>query len=109
VCFPSFHAAWAVLAALALWSVKPLRVPAVVLASLIVISTVTTGWHYAVDTLAGVSLAIGAWKFAGVILAAVCSLSLRRAQNPKTCNPALDGPPCHFPAPTCPTDAQPSI
>jgi hypothetical protein len=57
VCFPSFHVIWAVLSAAALWPMKPLRIPATVLAILIVISTVTTGWHYVVDSLAGLVLA----------------------------------------------------
>ena len=57
VCFPSFHVIWAVLSAAALWPMKPLRIPATVVATLIVISTVTTGWHYVVDSLAGMILA----------------------------------------------------
>ena len=57
VCFPSFHVVWAVLSAAALWPIKPLRIPATILACLIVISTVTTGWHYVVDSAAGLALA----------------------------------------------------
>jgi hypothetical protein len=57
VCFPSFHVIWAVLSAAALWPIKPLRIPATLLAGLIVISTVTTGWHYVVDSVAGLALA----------------------------------------------------
>jgi hypothetical protein len=57
VCFPSFHVVWAVLSAAALWPIKPLRIPASILACLVVISTVTTGWHYVVDSLAGLVLA----------------------------------------------------
>lgn len=57
VCLPSFHAFWAVVSAQALWTFRWLRVPAAVLAALIVASTLTTGWHYGVDTLSGVILA----------------------------------------------------
>lgn len=57
ICFPSFHAALAVLAGSALWFQRYLRWPATVVASLVTISTVTTGWHYIVDTLAGIGLA----------------------------------------------------
>jgi hypothetical protein len=46
VCFPSFHVIWAVLSGCSLWSIKPLRISGVVLALLVVVSTVTTGWHY---------------------------------------------------------------
>ena len=57
VCFPSFHAIWAIFSAWALWRIKPLRIPACVLAFLIVLSTITTGWHYGVDVFAGILLA----------------------------------------------------
>src|SRR5262249_55436 len=50
-------AALAVLAAAALWPVRYLRWPAAVLAALIVVSTVTTGWHYVSDVLGGLALA----------------------------------------------------
>jgi len=57
VCFPSFHVIWVVLSAAALWWMKPLRVPIAVITALIVISTVTTGWHYVCDVLAGLAIA----------------------------------------------------
>lgn len=66
VCFPSFHVIWALLSAWALWSVRFLRILASALAGVVVISTVTTGWHYVVDVIAGVlvtavSLKIAHW------------------------------------------------
>ena len=58
VCFPSFHTLLAVVSCVALWSIKPLRIPAAVLASCVVLSTLTTGWHYLVDVIGGLLLAI---------------------------------------------------
>jgi membrane-associated phospholipid phosphatase len=54
ITFPSFHAILALLAAFALWPIRYVRWPAAVLACLIVISTVTTGWHYVSDVVAGI-------------------------------------------------------
>lgn len=56
--FPSFHVIFAILSAAALASIKPLRVSAAILAALICLSTLTTGWHYISDVLAGIALAI---------------------------------------------------
>lgn len=68
VCFPSFHAIWAILSAAALWSIRPLRIVSMTVATLIVISTVTTGWHYAVDTLAAILFAFGSLVCADALL-----------------------------------------
>jgi membrane-associated phospholipid phosphatase len=57
VCFPSFHVLLAVLSAVALCSIKPLRIPAVLIAALITLSTLTTGWHYVTDVIGGLVLA----------------------------------------------------
>jgi membrane-associated phospholipid phosphatase len=53
VCFPSFHVIWAILAAWALSTFRPMRIPAAILCTLIICSTVTTGWHYFCDVLSG--------------------------------------------------------
>jgi hypothetical protein len=53
VTFPSFHVIWALLSACALWSIRPLRIAAAIVAFLVVLSTVTTGWHYGADVFAG--------------------------------------------------------
>lgn len=58
VCFPSFHVFWAILCARTLWCFWPFRIPASLLSCLIVLSTMTTGWHYFVDVLAGCVLAV---------------------------------------------------
>jgi len=68
VCLPSFHVFWAVVSAYALRAFRWLRTPAIIVASLIVISTVTTGWHYAVDVIAGLALAAGCIAMANVIV-----------------------------------------
>jgi len=62
VSFPSFHVAQAVLSAMALWGFRRLRWFALGLATLICVSTVTTGWHYLTDVLGG--LAVTAVAFA---------------------------------------------
>jgi membrane-associated phospholipid phosphatase len=48
---------WAILCARALWGFKLFRIPLAVLATMIIFSTMTTGWHYFCDVLAGVILA----------------------------------------------------
>jgi PAP2 superfamily len=57
MCFPSFHVIWAVLSARGLWGFRCLRVPVSLLAGLISVSTMTTGWHYFVDVLGGLVVA----------------------------------------------------
>lgn len=60
VCFPSFHVIWVLLSANSLWCFKPLRIPVVILSTLIILSTMTGGWHYFIDVLAGLLLAVAA-------------------------------------------------
>jgi hypothetical protein len=57
VALPSFHTILAILAAFALWPIPYVRWPASLLAALITLSTLTTGWHYVVDVLAGIAVA----------------------------------------------------
>ena len=58
VCFPSFHVIWAILSAKALWGFRLLRIPLSLLSVLIILSTLTTGWHYFCDVLAGLVIAV---------------------------------------------------
>lgn len=58
VTFPSFHTTWAVLLAFALPRRWWLTVPLVVLNLGVITSTMTTGWHYLSDVLAGVLVAV---------------------------------------------------
>jgi hypothetical protein len=78
ICFPSYHAIWAVFSAWALWFIKPLRIPLATLATLIVISTVTTGWHYAIDPIAGVPLALASLACADVFLKSIAGDRFRK-------------------------------
>jgi len=59
ICFPSFHTILAMLSGLALRTVPYVRWVALAWAALIVFSTLTTGWHYVVDVLAGLAVAAG--------------------------------------------------
>jgi membrane-associated phospholipid phosphatase len=68
ICFPSFHTALAVLAAVALWPVRYLRWPSTAVAVLIVLSTVPAGGHYVVDILGGLAVSAAALAVARVYL-----------------------------------------
>ncbi|PHQ81427.1 MAG: hypothetical protein COB66_02350 [Coxiella sp. (in: Bacteria)] len=54
--FPSFHVIWALLIAYVAWDHKWLRYPAALLAALVLISTLSTGWHYLADILGGIGV-----------------------------------------------------
>lgn len=58
VTFPSFHTTWALLIAFAVFHHKRLFVPFAFWNALVVVGTLTTGWHYLVDVLAGAALAV---------------------------------------------------
>ena len=68
VCLPSFHVFWAAVSAYALYSFRYLRYPAILAAVLISISTMTTGWHYGVDVIAGLLLAIVCTSLANTVI-----------------------------------------
>ena len=57
ITLPSFHATWAILLALACRHHRLLFAFSALLNGLVVISTVTTGWHYVIDVIAGIVVA----------------------------------------------------
>ncbi|MGC2163720.1 MAG: phosphatase PAP2 family protein [Silvibacterium sp.] len=57
VCFPSFHVIWAIVCAFVLWDFRLLRIPVTMLSFMIILATMTTGWHYFSDVLGGVVVA----------------------------------------------------
>jgi membrane-associated phospholipid phosphatase len=74
ITFPSFHVTWAILLTWAFRGRRVLFAAGVVLNSLIVLSTMTTGWHYFADVLGGAAIA----------LAAICSTFARRNNHKDT-------------------------
>jgi len=70
VSVPSWHTILAVLSAAALRRVPVGRAMAAAWAAVIVLSTLTTGWHYLMDVIAGVAVALGArWLSARIVQA----------------------------------------
>jgi hypothetical protein len=59
VSLPSFHVILAILTAHTLNCIRYLRWLTRVLAVLICLSTITTGWHYGIDVISGVAVAVG--------------------------------------------------
>lgn len=58
ITFPSFHTAWAILLAFALRRDKWLFGPSLVLNLAVIVSTMTTGWHYFADVVSGTGTAV---------------------------------------------------
>ena len=80
VCLPSFHAFWAIVSAQALCAFRYLRYPALVIAALITVSTVTTGWHYGVDVIAGLLMVMICTMLSNAVMFNTFSL-IRRAPH----------------------------
>ncbi len=57
ITFPSFHATWAILLALSCWHRRWLFALSAVLNGMVLIATLTTGWHYLADVFAGILVA----------------------------------------------------
>ncbi len=64
VSFPSGHVMLALFPVFALWPIRYTRIPMAVIAMLICVSTVTTGWHYGIDVLGGIAVAVLAQSLA---------------------------------------------
>ncbi len=75
---PSFHVIWAVLSAWALWSIRPLRILTIPVAILAAVATLTTGWHYVSDVLAGLVIAGISQYFAMKFIARPASANAER-------------------------------
>ena len=57
---------------------KPLRIPAVIVALLVSASTLTTGWHYIVDVIGGILLALISWLVAKAFTRIESTVDARR-------------------------------
>jgi membrane-associated phospholipid phosphatase len=64
IAFPSFHVIWAILLTNTCRAWKIIFYPVACFNSILIISTVFLGWHYATDVIAGFVLAIAAILFA---------------------------------------------
>lgn len=58
ITFPSFHTTWAILLALSFRRRVFLFAPALLLNALVIVSTLTTGWHYLSDVLGGILVGV---------------------------------------------------
>lgn len=73
VAFPSFHVVLAVLSVVAMWNVRWARWSTFALATLICVSTITTGWHYLIDVIGGLAVTFLAQALANLVLESVPS------------------------------------
>jgi len=85
VCLPSFHVFWAVVSAYALYPFRFLRYPAALAAILISISTMTTGWHYGIDVIAGLLMMAVCTCLADIVICGRLRWPfMRRANQPQS-------------------------
>jgi len=82
ITFPSFHAIWAMLLALAFRGRRRLFAAGVVLNAAVIVSTLSTGWHYLADVLAGVAVC-------AAVLAGLCPLEKRLYAGPSQPSPKV--------------------
>ncbi|WP_438276842.1 phosphatase PAP2 family protein [Nitrobacter sp.] len=76
ITFPSFHTVSALLYVWALWPIRRLRWPAVVLNILMIASTPIDGAHYAIDIIGGIIVAIIAIVLTTYVTGVVCARSV---------------------------------
>ena len=60
ITFPSFHTVWALLLVAA--CPRPLKAVSVLLNAAVIVATLTTGWHYLSDVLAGIDRVLRWWS-----------------------------------------------
>jgi membrane-associated phospholipid phosphatase len=68
VAFPSFHVVLAVLSVIAMWNLRWARWFVFTVGMLVCVSTITTGWHYAIDVIGGLAVTYLAQATANLIL-----------------------------------------
>ncbi len=85
ITFPSFHATWAVLLTWSLREKRALLAASCVLNAAVIVSTMTSGWHYFADVTAG----IGAAVLAIVLSAQWAARGSLATKNTKTPNASL--------------------
>lgn len=67
ITFPSFHTTWAILLAFALWRRPVLFCLSALLNAGVVLSTMTTGWHYFADVAGGIAVCLVVWPLSNWI------------------------------------------
>lgn len=82
VTFPSFHTTWAILLAYALRKQKGWYLTGAIINVLIIIATLTTGWHYLADVIGGIVLA--------AVVLALCNRICPEAGVPDSPNQATE-------------------
>ena len=87
--FPSFHVIWAILSARSLFAFRWLRIVVWPVALLVSFSTVTTGWHYYSDALAGIAVATTSIILARQFVQPILSKSLPPDAASASNTPAL--------------------
>ncbi len=75
VAFPSFHVVLAILSVVALWRIRGVKWFALIIGILICVSTITTGWHYGIDVIAGLAVVLLAQLVANRLVEPVPQLS----------------------------------
>ncbi|HWB08728.1 MAG TPA: phosphatase PAP2 family protein [Pirellulales bacterium] len=81
ITFPSFHVAWALVIVWALRGSRPVFAAFAMLNALLILSTMTTGWHYFADVLGGAAVAAVAVIAANALRANADSKVSRRASG----------------------------
>lgn len=88
IAFPSYHGTLSALVVIALWSIKYVRYPALLLNAAVIAFTPAEGGHHLIDALAGILVALLAWYLAGVFAKKVPATTLNGA-NPVTATVAV--------------------